>query len=181
MTRQEIALPILASLSALSWPLAIARRAIGTAYRTTPLAANRADAASGIVGVVTALATAVMVAWLLRRRPRPLAFGLVGGLGGLVAGALLFTARESLSHPYDKGAQVFVSALGAGLGGSFFAAPVAIPVGTAFGLVVLALGKAIGVIEPPWRLEPPYLRVAVVAAILGAEATAAVALHAWGT
>jgi hypothetical protein len=73
------------------------------------------------------------------------------------------------------------SVLRAGLFGSFFAAPFAIPVGAAFGLTVLTLGKAIGVIDPPWRLEPSYLRGAVIAAILSAEAAATVALHAWGT
>jgi hypothetical protein len=82
MTRQEIALPVLASLSALSWPLAIGRRAIGIAYGGTRMVANRADAASVIVGFVTALAAAVSVGLLLQRRARPLAFGLFGGLGG---------------------------------------------------------------------------------------------------
>jgi hypothetical protein len=145
------------------------------------MAADRTDVASATVGFLAALGAAAAVGWLLGRRAQPIAFVLVGGLAGLIAGALLFAITESLTNSSGKTVEVLESSLRAAVLGSFWAAPIAIPVGATFGLMVLVLGKVIGVVEPAFTFEPPYLRGAVIAVVLSAEAVATVALHAWGT
>jgi hypothetical protein len=149
--RRALVLAALAYGTVLTWPVALARAALGFAFHD---GASSTARAVDIVGDFAGLGAAVAVAVLCRRGPvgaRPFVRG--GGLGGLLSGGACFAVAELLRSSCETLLCRLKLAAGVTLMGGFWALPVAVPVGVLVGVTVWSMGKCLGVTDVPWWPE----------------------------
>lgn len=177
MTRRDqrcALLAVLAAISALSWPVTLAQAALSVAYHVRY---SQAAESVAVVGPLVGVATAGLAGWLCRTgRTDPASFGRAGALGGLLVGGVVFSTWEFLHHTYDPAGERFRLGLRTWLLGALWAAPLATPAGLLLGLTAVAIGRFVGVCEPPWLEGRPGLRGGAVAAIMLAQVGTAICL-----
>jgi hypothetical protein len=157
----------LAAVTVLTWPLAIVRPLLAFAFHGSGHLAE--ESAKALVPAVGVGAAAVVLALCALGRRDGRSFLLAGGLCGFLIGGSSFATLELLRSSCEDllcKAKLFAAVLA---GGGFWAAPIAVPVGVLVGVAVLALGKFVGVVQPPWLAERPGPRALAVVALLGAQ------------
>jgi hypothetical protein len=165
--RRALVLAALAYGTVLTWPVALARAALGFAFQDHGLTTARAV---DIVGDFAGVAAAVAVAVLCRRgHARAGAFLSAGGLGGLLLGGACFASAELLRSSCDTLPCRLKLAAGVMLGGGFWALPVAVPTGMVVGLTIWSMGKCLGVTDARWWPERPALGAVAVSAVMAVQ------------
>ncbi len=163
--KATIGFVFLAVLGATSWPLLLARYAIAFAYHGKHLEARAVVLVLPLVATVTG---AVAFIDLQRNRVSASSLTKQGALGGAVIGGTLMAICElwRLGETLDAAARGRLLAR-AIVGGTLWAAPVAIPTGALLGLTTFLVSWAIGIQGAPHG--PKGLRIALVSAVIVGE------------
>ena len=166
---RALILSVFAYWTVTTWPVPLARAALGVAYRSRTYGVGEAADA---VGSFAAVGAALVVAVLCRSGVSdPRRFWRAGAFGGALVGGGALTLTELIQRQ-DTCATVacrlwlVTTGVPAGALWSLF---IAVPAGALVGTIIWSMAKLIGAVDTPWWPGHPGRRAGAIVAIMAVQ------------